>query len=70
MKNSTLWTVVFILAISIGLISAHCNSDGILIVPGWAHGVVVCGEVITINPGHHRDPEMQELLALADTCPQ
>ena len=40
---------VFIL---IGFVWMNLNKDnGIVILEGWGHGVAVCGEIITINPG-------------------
>jgi len=42
-----------------------CN-DGIIALDGYEHAVVICGEAVVINHGHEYDPQVKELLALAE----
>lgn len=66
MKLLITGTLIFVAFITLNIIF---NPSEQYIVPGWAHGVVLCGpQSIIINVGHQHDPEVQELLALADKC--
>lgn len=60
-----------IFGLTIAFIANNLNTNnGIIALDGYAHGVVVCGEIVTINEGHEKDPEVDQLLALAiDMCP-
>lgn len=45
--------------------------NGIIIVEGYSHAVVICGESLTVNDGHYRDQQIQELIEKAETeCPK
>lgn len=69
-----LTSCVGVLAASVaymGLAMAHGSGAGIVALPDYPHGVVICGEATVINEGHEADPEVAELLALAaEVCPQ
>ena len=46
-----------------------CCAEPDLTIPGWEHGVVVCGaDVVMIDVGHTKDPEVGQLLQLAENC--
>ena len=49
----------------------HNENNGIIILDGYEHAVIVCGEGMTINTGHYQDPEIGDLVALGiDMCPK
>ena len=72
-KNSTYY-VILIIIIMVGMCAIwmrFSENNGIITVPGWEHGVVICGEAVVINHGHERDYEYRELIDLADVfCPK
>jgi hypothetical protein len=63
--------LVFIVGMILLCMRCICSSgDGIITLEGYEHGVVICGEGMTINHGHYQDPEVQQLIKLArEKCP-
>jgi hypothetical protein len=52
------------------LAAAHPVAEGLIILPGYEHAIVLCGEGTVINPGHEADIQVTELQALAaEMCP-
>jgi hypothetical protein len=65
-----LFLLVLTIIVPLVAIASNGSGAGIVALDGWEHGVVICGEATIINEGHEADPEVAELLALADVmCP-
>jgi len=53
------------------VVATNNKDNGIIILEDYAHGVILCGEGMTINHGHYKDVEVKRLIDLADkTCPK
>jgi hypothetical protein len=39
---------------------------GVVSLEGYKHGVVICGNSLVVNAGHYNDPEVDQLIALAE----
>jgi len=49
---------------------AGCN-NGLVVLEGYEHATVICGNSLIINDGHYNDPEIKEIVKLAEErCPK
>jgi len=63
--------VTVVSGISIALSGIDHTSMGILTIPGYEEAVYLCGEGLTVNAGHEKDPQVQELIKYAEVkCAQ
>lgn len=58
--------VLSFFAVSLLIGWAFSNSTNVITVDGYEHAVVICGSSVTINYGHHNDPEIALLLEKAE----
>jgi len=48
-------------------LAAHGSGAGVITLPDYPHAVVICGEALVVNTGHYADPQIAELVALAQS---
>ena len=65
-KFLTMITIVVLVSGTAYVVGLIRGGDRGVTVPGWEHGYALCKEVIVIDPGHHRDPEVTQLFNLID----
>jgi len=73
LKKAVTYWLIAALGISIFCLFNWCNrkNNGIIALEDYPHGVVICGEGMTINDGHYKDVEVKRLIDLAEKeCPK
>ena len=58
--------IILIATIMLFINAIKRKNNGIITLNEYSHAVVVCGESMTINHGHYNDPEIKELIDLAE----
>ena len=66
MTKFTKYVGGFIAALAIFGLAAQCSGDGIIALDGYPHAVIICGEGMTVNQGHYEDPQVDQLIELAN----
>lgn len=62
--------LVLLFVVRLAQIQADPRGSGIIALDGYAHAVVICGEEFTVNKGHMKDPQIEEVRELAvKHCP-
>jgi len=62
---NTILATMLIITVILFINGINHKANGIIILPGYEHAVVLCGETTTINEGHENDPQIKELIALS-----
>lgn len=64
--NNAFLAAILIATVMLLINLANKKNNGIIILNEYSHAVVVCGEGLTVNEGHYGDPEIDQLIDLAE----